>query len=205
MMPVRRLELRTYWLRISCSTTWATPAKLLDFPPYFPVLVFLVFSLYPAHHSLEGVRRRKPSASWNFCLTHLSTSVNINHYERCLWSRKLALRSSRSKQIPKLQINTTLLIRSKHLSGRLMQRQNAAGFTLMKFFVVIAIIGILVIVTIPSTIPSYRIYTHWAHYTEVVQATASYKLVIEECYQTTKDLSECSAGKKWYSSHYSFR
>lgn len=81
-----------------------------------------------------------------------------------------------------------------------MQKQNAAGFTLMKFLLVIAIIGILVIVIIPS----YRMYTRRAHYTEVVQATAPYKLVIEECYKTTENLSECSA-KKWYSSHYNCR
>ena len=60
----------------------------------------------------------------------------------------------------------------------------------MELLIVITIIGILVLIAIPS----YRTYTRRAHYTEIVQATAPYKLGVEECYQITSDLSGCSAG-----------
>jgi len=68
-----------------------------------------------------------------------------------------------------------------------MQQQ---GFSLIELMVVIAIIGILVAVAMPS----YQNYTRRAHYTEIVQAAAPYKMGVEECYQTTGDLSECNAG-----------
>lgn len=55
----------------------------------------------------------------------------------------------------------------------------------------IAIIGILIAVAIPS----YRSYTRRAHYTEIVQAAGPYKLGVEECFQLLGDLSDCSAGQ----------
>lgn len=65
-----------------------------------------------------------------------------------------------------------------------------AGFTLMELLVVIAIIGILVVIAIPS----YRTYTRRAHYTEVVQAAAPYKMGVETCFQITGDLENCTDG-----------
>jgi type IV pilus assembly protein PilA len=64
------------------------------------------------------------------------------------------------------------------------------GFTLMEMLIVIAIIGILIAIAIPS----YRTYTRRAHYTEVVQATGPYKVGVEECYQITGDLANCTDG-----------
>ncbi|MHB1222297.1 MAG: pilin, partial [Gammaproteobacteria bacterium] len=43
-------------------------------------------------------------------------------------------------------------------------------------------------------IPSYQNYTRRAYYSEVVQATAPYKLGVTECYQDLGTLTGCNAG-----------
>ena len=49
--------------------------------------------------------------------------------------------------------------------------QNQHGFTLLELMVVIAIIGILAAVAIPS----YQRYSKKAHYTEIIQAATPYQ------------------------------
>lgn len=70
-------------------------------------------------------------------------------------------------------------------------QKKSAGFTLIELMIVIAIIGILVALAIPS----YQNYTRRAHYAEIVQATEPFKLGVQECFQTTGSLDGCSAGQ----------
>lgn len=72
-----------------------------------------------------------------------------------------------------------------------MRSSNRHGFTLIELLIAIAIIGILTAIAIPS----YQKYTRRAHYTEIVQAVAPFKLGIEECFQVTDDLKNCQPGK----------
>ena len=54
---------------------------------------------------------------------------------------------------------------------------NNKGFTLVELLIVVAIVGILAAVAVPA----YNNYTRRAYFTEVVQATAPFKLAVEGC------------------------
>lgn len=66
-------------------------------------------------------------------------------------------------------------------------KQMQKGFTLIELMIVVAIIGILAAVAIPS----YQNYTMKAKYTEVVQATAPFKLAVEGCFQELQAIASC--------------
>ncbi len=67
-----------------------------------------------------------------------------------------------------------------------------SGFTLIEILIVIAIVGILVAVAIPS----YQSYTRRAHFTEIVQAASPFKLGVEECFHIMGTLEDCNSGRQ---------
>jgi type IV pilus assembly protein PilA len=58
-----------------------------------------------------------------------------------------------------------------------MSRSFHQGFTLIELMIVVAIIGILAAVAIPS----YQNYSRKAKFSEVIQATAPFKIAVELC------------------------
>lgn len=68
-----------------------------------------------------------------------------------------------------------------------MNRFNQQGLTLLELMMVIAIIGILMTIAIPS----YQRYNQKAKFSEVIQAVAPYKMSVNLCAYQQGDLSLC--------------
>ena len=68
--------------------------------------------------------------------------------------------------------------------------RKASGFTLIELLMVLVIVGILAAVAVPQ----YSGYVKKAKFSEVIAATAPYKLGVEDCYMRTAALASCTAG-----------
>lgn len=69
-------------------------------------------------------------------------------------------------------------------------RPGQSGFTLIELLIVVAIIGILAAIAVPS----YQSYSSKAKFSEVVNATAPFKTGVEVCVNSGNAVADCDAG-----------
>jgi type IV pilus assembly protein PilA len=74
---------------------------------------------------------------------------------------------------------------------RLTPRPGQSGFTLIELLIVVAIIGILAAIAVPS----YQQYSNKAKFSEVINATAPFKTGVELCLQANNGaIGTCDTG-----------
>jgi type IV pilus assembly protein PilA len=71
-----------------------------------------------------------------------------------------------------------------------MNKYASIGFSLIELMIVVAIIGVLTVIALPT----YQQYTSKAKFTEVVQAVSPFKLAVESCWHEQGDMRTCVNG-----------
>jgi type IV pilus assembly protein PilA len=71
-----------------------------------------------------------------------------------------------------------------------MKKRIQRGFTLIELMIVVAIVGILAAVAVPS----YQEYLKKARFSEVVSATTSFKAAVEACVSSKLTVTGCDGG-----------
>lgn len=69
-------------------------------------------------------------------------------------------------------------------------KKKQQGFTLLELMVTVAIVAIIAAIAIPS----YLDYTKKSHFSELVRATAPYKLGVVQCFNASGNFTQCSSG-----------
>ncbi|MDF1654233.1 MAG: prepilin-type N-terminal cleavage/methylation domain-containing protein [Coxiellaceae bacterium] len=70
-------------------------------------------------------------------------------------------------------------------------KQLTGAFSLIELMIAVTIVGILA----AAGIPAYQNYTKRARLSELISATAPYKISVTLCYQMLGDLKSCDSGK----------
>jgi type IV pilus assembly protein PilA len=72
----------------------------------------------------------------------------------------------------------------------LQTKKTSGGFTLLELMITVAIVSILAAIAVPT----YLNYTRRAYFTELVAATAPFKVGVVECYQNLGTVTGCNGG-----------